>query len=296
MNTAPPPLIPTDVRHRLRNLRLRPQRATGSRGIGAHASLNRGAGLEFSQYRGYEQGDELRQIDWKLYGRSDRFFVRESERESPLTAWLLIDTSASMGQADQARPGWTRLEAAKGLAACIIELALQQGDAFGLATIGGMGAQWLPAASGLRQRTRTHLQLHSLKAGGQWPPPHRLAPLCAHIAANDMVVMIGDGFDESGIALAERLAKARRDVVHLQLLTMEERDFPFQTGMLFHDPETGETLHSGASARAEYLKRFGHAQSHLAARLQAAGVRHDCACLDEPIDAPLHRLFGGKIP
>lgn len=292
MNTASPPLIPADVRHRLRSLRLRPQRATGSRGIGAHASRNRGAGLEFAQYRGYEQGDELRQIDWKLYARSDRFFVRESERESPFTAWLLIDTSASMGQADRARPGWTRLEAAKGLAACIIELALQQGDAFGLAGIGGGGVQWLPAGAGLRQRTRAQLQLQSLEAGGQWPPAHQLAPLWGRIAANDMVVMIGDGFDESAIALAERLAKAHRDVVHLQLLTVEERDFPFESGMLFHDLETGQTLNSGASARADYLQSFGQAQARLASRLQAPGVRHDAAYLDEPMDAPLRRLFG----
>lgn len=292
MNTASSPLIPADVRHRLRHLRLCPQRATGHQGIGAHASRSRGAGLEFAQYRGYEQGDELRQIDWKLYARSDRFFVRESERESPLTVWLLIDSTASMGQADRARPGWTRLDAAKGLAACIVELALQQGDAIGLATIGGKGVQWLPAGGGPRQRTRVHLQLHSLEAGGQWPPANQLAPLWGRIKAHDMVVMIGDGFDESAIALVERLAKARRDVVHLQLLTVEERDFPFQDGMLFHDPETGQTLHSGASARADYLRRFGEARAHLAARLRAAGVRHESAYLDEPMDAPLHRLFG----
>ncbi|HEX7989807.1 MAG TPA: DUF58 domain-containing protein, partial [Stenotrophomonas sp.] len=88
MAAPTPPLIPADVRSRLRSLRLWPQRASGSRGIGAHASRSRGAGLEFAQYRAYEPGDELRQIDWKLYARSDRFFVRESERESPITVWL----------------------------------------------------------------------------------------------------------------------------------------------------------------------------------------------------------------
>lgn len=295
MAATAPPLIPPDVRSRLRGLRLWPQRASGNRGIGLHASRSRGAGLEFAQYRAYEPGDELRQIDWKLYARSDRFFVRESERESPLTVWLLLDATASMQQADQIRRDWTRLHAAKALAACIAELALQQGDAFGLIALNGNGVQLVPAGNGLRQRDRLHLQLHALQAHGRWPAQERLAPVWERIAGNDMVVMIGDGFDEAGIALAERLAKAGRDVIHLQLLTVEERDFPFRDGHRFRDPETGdELLGDGAAIRADYLARFNDAQRRLDARLQAAGIRHDTACLDEPIDAPLQRLFARR--
>lgn len=287
-----PLLIPADVRSRLRSLRLWPHRASGNRGIGAHASRSRGAGLEFAQYRAYEPGDEPRQIDWKLYARSDRFFVRESERESPITVWLLLDATASMGQADQLRPDWTRLHAAKALAACVAELALQQGDAFGLVAIHGEGLQLLPAGTGLRQRDRLHLQLHALRANGQWPEPQRLAPIWERIATNDMVVMIGDGFDDAAIALAERLANAGRDVVHLQLLTVEERDFPFRDGHRFREPETGEELLAdGPAVRAGYLHRMADARRRLDARLQAAGIRHDTAFLDEPIDAPLQRLF-----
>lgn len=290
-----PPLIPADVRSRLRALRLWPQRASGSRGIGMHASRSRGAGLEFAQYRAYEPGDELRQIDWKLYARSDRFFVRESERESPLTVWLILDATASMQQADQARREWTRLHAAKALAGCVVELALQQGDAFGLMSISGDGLQLVPAGNGLRQRDRLHLQLHGLRTQGQWPAQERLAPVWERIGAHDLVVMIGDGFDEGAIALAERLANAGRDVVHLQLLTVEERDFPFRDGHRFRDPETGEELLSdGASVRADYLARFGDARRTLDARLQSAGIRHDTAFLDEPIDAPLQRVFGRR--
>ena len=91
-----PDFIPAAVRARLRDLRLEGRRATGGHGFGQHRSRSRGAGLEFAQYRAYEPGDELRQVDWKLYARSDRFFVRDSERESPLTVWLLLDTTASM--------------------------------------------------------------------------------------------------------------------------------------------------------------------------------------------------------
>ena len=101
--SAPSPLfpLPASVRAGLRGLQLRPRRGRGGRGIGLHASAQQGEGLEFSQYRAYEPGDDPRQIDWKLHARSDRFFVREAERESPLTVWILIDTSASMAQADR---------------------------------------------------------------------------------------------------------------------------------------------------------------------------------------------------
>ena len=112
-------LIPADVRARLKNLRLRARHGAGGDGLGQHQSRSRGAGLEFAQYRAYEPGDEPRRIDWKLYARSDRFFVRESERDSPLTLWLVIDASASMAQADTARRDWRKLDAAKTIAACV---------------------------------------------------------------------------------------------------------------------------------------------------------------------------------
>src|SRR5690606_28128737 len=97
------------------------------------------------------------------------------------------------------------------------------------------------------------------------------------------------------VALAERLANAGRDVVHLQLLTAEERDFPFRGGHRFRDPETGEELLSdGARVRDDYLARFVEARRTLDARLQSAGIRHDAAFLEDPIDAPLQRVFGRR--
>jgi hypothetical protein len=78
-----------------------------------HASRSKGAGLEFAQYRAYEPGDEPRRIDWKLFARSDKFFVREAEEESPIAIWILLDASASMAQADRVRPDWSRFDAAK---------------------------------------------------------------------------------------------------------------------------------------------------------------------------------------
>lgn len=288
-------LIPPDVRSRLKDLRLSARRAVGAQGIGVHPSRNRGAGLEFSQYRAYEPGDEPRQIDWKLYARSDRFFVREAERESPLTVWLLLDASASMAQADRIRPQWTRLDAAKGIAACIAELALRQGDSFGMAALGGDGPRLLPATHGARGRDRLWLELQALHAHGSVPAEARLEALWERIARQHLVVLLTDGFDDNVVALALRLAAAQREVILIQLLTAEERDFPFTDGHLFRDPETGETLAGdGRAMRDAYLARFAQAQRELDARLDAAGITHARHVLDEPLDLPLRRLFGGR--
>jgi len=288
-----PIAIPADVRSRLKALRLLPRRARGAHGIGQHASRSRGAGLEFAQYRAYEPGDELRQIDWKLYARSDRFFVRESERESPITIWLLLDATASASQADRGAPQRTRLDHMRGLAACLVELALQQGDRFGLLAINGDGMQLVPAGNGARQRDRVHLQLHALQARGGWPAADRLRPLWERVRPGDLLLAIGDGFDETSIVLLEHLASARREVMLLQVLTADERDFPFDAGHRFRDPETGEELlGDGAAIRADYLQRFAAAHSALQARLQASGIASATGWLDQPLDQPLQALFG----
>lgn len=287
--------IPPDVRSRLKDLRLTSRRAVGGQGIGLHRSRSRGAGLEFAQYRAYEPGDEPRQIDWKLYARSDRFFVREAERESPLAVWILIDASASMAQTDAARPDWSRLRAAKALAACLAELALRQGDRFGLVALREDGLRVVAPATGTRQRDRLLLELHGLSARGGFPGAQALAPLWERIGAGDLVILLGDCFDDASVELIERLAAARREVLAIPLLTAEERDFPFTGGHRFRDPETGEELlGDGAAMRTEYLARFGGARRELKARLDACGIRHADYVLDQALDLPLRRLFGAR--
>jgi uncharacterized protein (DUF58 family) len=288
-------LIPPQVRARLKDLRLVSRRAVGLQGVGVHHSRSRGAGLEFAQYRAYEPGDELRQVDWKLYARSDRFFVREAERESPLAVWLLVDATASMAQEDAARPGWSRLSAAKGLAACIAELALRQGDRFGMAVLRGDGVRLVPPGSSVRQRDRLFLELHGLAPEGRWPTAEQLRPLWERIGAGDLVVLLSDLFDEGAVDVVTRMAAARREVLAIQILTAEERDFPFEGGHRFRDPETGEELlGDGPAMQADFLARFAEARRAMEARLDAAGIRHADYVLDQPLDLPLRRLFGAR--
>lgn len=288
-------LIPPELRARLRDLRLSARSAAGAGGIGMHASRNRGAGLEFAQYRGYEPGDEPRRIDWKLYARSDRYFVRESERDSPLCIWLVIDASASMAQADAQSPAWDKLAAAKMMAACVIELALRQGDRFGLIALSATAPAFVEAGSGARQRDRCLLEIERIRAADGLPDEVRLRPMWERVQAGDLVLLVSDFFDDALADLAVRLAAARRDVLTVQVLSVAERDFPFDGGHRFRDPETGREQWVDARAlRADFLERFGAARAALAARFAAAGMRHTAFMLDESVDLPLRRLFSTR--
>jgi uncharacterized protein (DUF58 family) len=288
-----PLTLPPDVRSRLRRLTLRTRSDRGTRGFGMHPSRNKGAGLEFAQYRAYEPGDEPRRIDWKLFARSDKFFVREAEEDSPVSVWLLIDASASMGQADRARPQWSRMDAAKLMALCVAELAQMQGDRFGWIMLQERGLGVAEPASGRLQMDRLQIDFAKAQPAGAFPGAATLAPLWERIGPHDLVVFLSDCFDEAGIALIERLAKAGREVLAVQLLTAEERDFPFDGGYRFRDQESEAALiGDGKALRASFLARFAAARARLTERLDSAGIRHTAYVLDEAIDAPLQTFFG----
>ena len=272
---------------------MRTRRDLGTRGFGIHSSRNKGAGLEFAQYRAYEPGDEPRRIDWKLFARSDKFFVREAEQESPVSVWILIDASASMAQADRAAQDWSRLDAAKLLALCIAELAQMQGDRFGWIALQEASLGVAEPRGGRAQTDRMQIDFARLQAAGTFPDAATLAPLWERVAAHDLVLFLSDCFDEAGIALIERLAKAGREVVAVQMLTVEERDFRFDGGYRFMDQESGDALiGDGKALREDFLSRFAAARAALGARLDRAGIRHTAYVLDEPIDRPLHVFFG----
>lgn len=287
-------LVTPDVRARLKTLRLSARWSPHAQGIGQHASRSRGAGLEFAQHRAYEPGDEPRHIDWKLYARSDRYFVRDSTRDSPLTAWLLVDATPSMSQADAARPDYAKLDAAKALAACIAEIALQQNDGFGLITAGA-GVGGLPAGSGRRHRDRLWLELDRVVCAHARLSEGALRPLLERVTPASLLIVLSDGYDDALVDAALRAAAARRQVLFIEILSRDELTFPYTGDVVFRDPETGARRRGRAEAmRAGFLERFAAARAALARRLEAAGIRCVEHVLDEPVDRPLRRLFGGR--
>ena len=190
----PPDFIPPQVRARLKDLRLTARRAVGVQGIGLHHSRSRGAGLEFAQYRAYEPGDELRQVDWKLYARSDRFFVREAERESPLAVWLLLDATASMAQADAARPGLVATgRGARAWPPAWPNWPCARATASAWSRCSGDGMRMLaPAARPAPARSLPAGTACAVGAAAHGRRPTQLRPLWERIGAGDLVVLLSD--------------------------------------------------------------------------------------------------------
>ena len=284
--------LPPDLRTRLRRLSITPRRPAVLASAGQHTSRNRGGAQEFAQYRAYERGDDLRRIDWKLYGRSDRFFVRDAERESPVTMWIILDASASMGQADLKTPDWSRFDGTRRLVSALVEIALYQGDRFGLVIETATGAMVVPPGGGARQRDRVLLTLAPIKPGGVARWDRDVGVYGERFGPNDLILILSDGFDEACVAAAERLALSGRDVAMIRVLTADERDFPFDQGYRFNDPETGAQLvGDGPALRRDFMQRFARARQALSDRLDAHGVRHAEHFVDRPADEPIRALF-----
>ena len=138
-------------------------------GHGIHAGRERGAGVEFSEYRAYAPGDEWRRVDWKLLARADRYYVREAERDSHVAVWLWLDATASMAEPSREIPNVDKLRFARTVLACIAAVAQRQGDAFGLVVCTNGRTEFTPASRGPRQLQRVLAQLSRAKAQGAMP-------------------------------------------------------------------------------------------------------------------------------
>jgi uncharacterized protein (DUF58 family) len=277
-------LITPALRARLGELELRSRRGGAAPGLGQHASRQRGSGLEFAQHRPYAVGDMPRQIDWQLYARSDRLYVREAERDSALDVHVLLDCSASMEQRDEQPESESRFSVAVSLAAALVELGWRQGDTLGLALLGQQRVQLVPAGSGNRMRERCQLALQTAQCAGSWPAASAWPALYAGIPPQALVLLLSDCFDPGLPELAIKLAHAGREVRVLQLLTASERDFNYSGGRLLIDPETAaELLCDAPAARASYLQAFAAAQATLAAQLRSAGVYFASHVIDQPL-------------
>ncbi len=259
-------------------------------GHGIHAGRERGAGVEFSEYRAYAPGDEWRRVDWKLLARADRYYVREAERDSHVAVWLWLDASASMAEPSRRIPGLSKLWFARTLLACVAAIAQRQGDAFGLVVCGGGRMQFTPAARGPRQMQRVLAQLSRIEANGVLPGAASLRA-GLHFARSPSLVFAASDFLDWPSPMSETLLRLRHmqhDVRALCLRTEAERDASFDIDAVYCDPEQGEgVFRFGADAQASYRERLA---GHFAA-MTAQCRRHDipamAACIEQPLEAVL---------
>ena len=263
---------------------------------GMHTSLQRGSGMEFSQYRAYEPGDPLSNIDWKLFARSDRYFVREAERESNIQVWFLVDASASMLQQSSAtlKGAWHKLDYAKHLVATMSYLAQQQGDSVGLLGLSSHAADLLPAHSGYQHWQKTVLHLAQLRSGAMFPSLDYIQQQLTKVREHGVIIMLSDFYEKQDeiIGALQQLQSPRTDVIGMQLISQDELSFAYKGLVHFEDRETKQRVTlSATAAKKAYLENLSHFNLGLQNRLQSLGIHHHQVNIDQPMDATLRRFL-----
>lgn len=226
-------------------------------GHGIHAGRERGAGVEFSEYRAYVPGDEWRRVDWKLAARADRYFVREAERDSHVAVWLILDASASMAEPSRSVEGLDKLAYARMLLGCVAAIAQRQGDAFGLVILGGGKVAFTPALRGPRHLQRVLSQLQRTEPQGDLPDTETLKASLHFAQSPSAIYAASDLLDwPSPLSIAlTRLRQMRHDVRVLGLQTQAEVDASFSSDLAYRDPEREEgVFRFGADLKEGYRR------------------------------------------
>jgi uncharacterized protein (DUF58 family) len=229
----------------------RPMQGTVS---GRHPSPHRGSSVEFAEYRKYVPGDDLRRLDWRAYGRSDRFFVKEFEADTNLRCCLVLDTSGSMGFGST---GTSKLEYARRIAGALGTLALQQGDAVGLTCVAGGIVRNIPP-----RRNPSHLMtvfdiLEQTEPQGQTQLVSVLHEMAETVAQRALVVIVSDLFvePEDLRSCFEHLRFRKHDAAVFHLLDPQELIFDFRRPMRFLDMEGGPAIFAEPIEIAERYHR-----------------------------------------
>jgi uncharacterized protein (DUF58 family) len=254
-------------------------------GHGIHAGRERGAGVEFSEYRAYAPGDEWRRVDWKLMARADRYFVREAESDSHVAVWLVLDATASMAEPSRSIEGLDKLAYARTVLACIAAIAQRQGDAFGLLVLSGGRAHLTPAARGPRQLQRVLAHLERTVAAGSLPDAALLRS-SLHFAQAPSAVFAASDFLDWPSPLSEalvRLRHMRHDVRALCLQTEAEREGSFASAPAYRDPEGSEGEYRFGPDLKDAYRR--NRDQHFAG-VTAAARKHDVPLVAAAIEQP----------
>ena len=257
--------------------------------LGQNQSIRTGQGQVFRQYRSYQPGDDLRLLDWKMYARSGRYFVKESEIETNITVKFVIDASASMLHED--RNGIKKIEFARLMATTLGHLALQQGDAVALYAVNQNQIVQLSPRQHRQQLPRLAYELLQIVPGGGFPTVHE-HPLLYHNQGGhrEMIVFVSDMYEHSGeiYETLEQLSALKNEVLFFHVLGQNELDLDYKGTVTLEDLETGQRVQvDGQKVRKQYQE---HVQQHLhqiAQRMLDLEVSYDLFSMDNPLDKAL---------
>lgn len=251
--------LPVEAIERLGRLEFSPHGAVDGFIAGRHRSSRKGASVEFAEHRAYAPGDDLRNLDWKLIARRQRFYVREYIDETNLRATVLLDTSGSMGyRGTAAAGGLSKLEYAQHLAAALSYVLIRQQDAVGFVSFDTKPNVVMSPKAQPAQIRRILSELDKLRPGGETDLAGVLHEVAERVPRRSVVFILSDFFgDPDAIVNAIHHFRFRHDeVVLLQVMADEELEFPFAEMLRFEDAETASFMNVDTLAlRNEYLER-----------------------------------------
>ncbi len=280
-------LIDTKTLMSIRSLELRARAVVEGFWSGMHRSPYHGFSVEFTEYRQYTPGDDPRYLDWKVFGRSDRYFIKKYEDETNLRCHLLVDQSKSMNYGSK---GHTKAEYAATLAATLAYFLHMQGDATGLMTFDDQVRDYLPArhrAGHLRQLMHA---LERAPAGGNTDLTAPLERITSLIRRRALVALVSDflvPIDQLERRLVA-LGACGHEVSIFQVLDPVELNLGLEQPSMFEDAETGRTLYlDPAAARAGYVKKLGEHCEALRAMCRKLGASYHLLAIDQPLETAL---------
>jgi uncharacterized protein (DUF58 family) len=268
---------------------------------GLHRSPFHGYSAEFSQYRHYRPGDDLKYVDWKLFARTDRLYTKQFRETTNLVAQIALDASASMDYAGEG--GATKFQYGRLLAAALAHLVSRQGDAVGLVTYAEAIRQFLPSRGGQAHQRALMLALARESASGGTATAAALGRTIDLLKRRGLLLLISDLYDEdAGVERAiRRAAHIGHEVVVFHVLTRAEIELPFRGDVEIEDPEThARILSNGAAAARGYRAAVSAFLERWRERCASNGIDYVRVFTDMPLDAALrgylrHRALGSAI-
>jgi uncharacterized protein (DUF58 family) len=251
-------LIDPDVLARLSRLALRARGVVEGSFSGMHKSPHRGSSVEFSQYRKYVPGDDVNNIDWRVYAKTDRFYIKEFEADTNLRCHFVIDCSGSMGFSGR---GGAKLDYARKASATLAQILVQQGDSVGLQCFSNGLINDIPARGSAKHLGNLFSVLQNTVSKGETHIVDILHDLAEKIRRRAMIIVFSDFFTdlEPLLDCFQHMKYRKHDLAVFHLISPEEREFEFDRSIRFLDMESSFSMVTEpAMIKKDYLKEFNN--------------------------------------
>jgi len=258
---------------------------------GLNKSNIKGPGLEFSQYRSYQPGDDLRWLDWRMYARSDRYYIRESETETSISVRFLIDASSSMNHDDN---GVKKIEYARFLAASLAYLANLHGDAVGLYVFRNGSLFSMASKPDPQHLQRLFYQLSVIEPDGKFTQPIHYKELFAGQGKKELLVLITDMYQQDNeiYRVLDSLAAIKHEVLVFQLMGQNELELNYNGYSTLEDLESGDTIQIDTDAfKSAYLQKLGDYLADIRLQLLSKHIFHKMISTSQPLDDALREFL-----